>query len=119
MTPAADGLPTCGASRRVLGVLIPGDVKSDQAGLVQPGTGGMSVAPDRIRNLPQHRRPTVHGGTGKDPVFVLRSDLLGNGLRYRADAGQARHGLIEPTRPTRVSNLQSMLCMTRSEWTPA
>ena len=42
------------------------DIPVDEDGLVAGGDGGMSIAPDSPENLPAHRRPAEHGGTGKD-----------------------------------------------------
>jgi hypothetical protein len=76
----------------------------------------MSVAPNRAEYLPQHRRPPAYGGTGRDPVFVLESQGMDDRLRYRADPRDVRHGFIEPSGPTTVAELRSVLCMTRSNW---
>jgi hypothetical protein len=111
-----DGKPLCGASRRHLGVLVPGDIASNANGLVQPLSGGLSVSPDTIANLPQHRRPPAHGGTGKDPVFVIDSRLVPEPLSYRPDPGHSEHGFIEPAAVMPLEQYQSRLCKTRTLW---
>src|SRR5262245_48897386 len=70
------GGPAIGPTARTLGVR-PGVDIPVTSGQVQPNTGGMSVAPDRPENLPPLRRPPAYGGSGKDPVWAIRTDQLG------------------------------------------
>ena len=120
MTPAADGLPQVGRSARSLGIRTPTettdpDVTASAPGdIIQPGTGGMSVAPDDPVNLPPFRRPPALGGRGKDPVWELDTTDLGPDLQYRQDS--ATHGLIEPTRPMTLTEFEQLLEATRAKW---
>ncbi len=118
MKTAVDQLPQCGSSRRELGLLSPGDILTDDNGLVFPDTGGLSVSPLGVSSLPSHRRPLEYGGTGKDPVFVLESSLLEGVLTYRANTRSRTHGLIEPNQPMMLEKLQELFCRGRSQWVP-
>lgn len=113
MKEGADGFPQSGPSARTLGVREGVDIPVEN-GMVKPGTGGMSVAPDSPANLPVHRRPSSHGGTGKDPVYGTSTDNLGSDLSFRQDS--ATHGLIEPAREMPVKNFQKALSDTAEKW---
>ena len=86
-------------------------------GLVQPGTGGLSVAPDDPMNLPRMRRPREFGGTGKDPVWGMNTNDLGSDLVYRPDpADPSRHWFVEPVREMSYDEYQQALEATRAHW---
>lgn len=105
-----------GPQARMLGVR-PGPPPNDipvHNGLVQPNTGGMSVAPDRPENLPFFRRPPQYGGTGKDPVWFLPISLLGADLIYVQD--RSDHGLVEPARTMTLDEYQQALAQTAPSW---
>lgn len=108
------GSPVVGPTARTLGVRPQVDVPV-VAGQVQPNTGGMSVAPDRPENLHLLRRPPRYGGSGKDPVWCLRTDQLGADLQFRQDS--ATHGLIEPARVMLLDEFQRRLEDTKPLWT--
>jgi hypothetical protein len=95
-----------GPTARTLGVR-PGDDVPVVAGRAGPGTGGMSVAPDRPTNLPDHRRPPKFGGTGKDPDWEISIDSLGDDLTFRQD--KPNHGLFEPAREMSIEEFQEAL----------
>lgn len=114
MRAGPDGLPTCGASARSLGVRVPKDIRPDPSGMVAPRTGGMSVAPHDPRKLPPHRRPPTLEGTGEDPVFEVDPTALGGRLSFRQDSPS--HGLVEPAEIMPVDHLQGALCDTRRSW---
>lgn len=120
MTPEGDGLPQVGRSARALGVRTsnestnPDVTASDAAEIIQPGTGGMSAAPDAPANLPPLRRPPVLGGKGKDPVWELDATNLGPDLLVRPDG--ATHVLIEPARPMTLAEFEAALAATRDKW---
>lgn len=125
MRAAADGLPMVGESGRYLGARpdLPGRPQDGDipvtGGMVRPGTGGMSVSPPPVTNLPLHRRPGEYGGRSKDPVFVLDTHELPEELRYRADPGAPeRHGFVEPSRPMRFEEYQRALHGIRTLWRP-
>jgi hypothetical protein len=82
--------------------------------IIQPGTGGMSVAPDDPANLPPLRRPRILGGRGKDPAWEIDTDDLGPDLQFRQDS--QRHGLIEPARPMALAEYEAALAATRVRW---
>jgi hypothetical protein len=119
MREAADGLPVVGPSPRTLGVR-PGsfpnpDVPAVQPDdLVQPGDGGLSVAPDDPMYLPYFRRPPSLGGKGSDPVWYIELDELGLDLSFRQH--KTTHGLIEPSRPMTLREFQDALARTRNRW---
>jgi hypothetical protein len=83
----ADGMPKVGLSGRRLGAR-PGrgfgtDIEIDEKGRVHPATGGISVAPDDPMNLHELRRPrSLPGGHGKDPVWCIQVQNLGEDLVY-------------------------------------
>ncbi len=107
-------LPENGATARTLGVRPNTDIPVDSKGMVNPNTGGMSVAPNTPYNLPRHRRPPAWGGTGKDPVWSIGANNLPRGLRYRADS--STHGLIEPASRMRFTDFQFLLWLTQGSW---
>jgi hypothetical protein len=77
----------------------------------------MSVSAGSPANLPAHRRPVGFGGTGADPVFVIRAADLGADLRWRPDmAGPSGHGFVEPVRRMPFSEYQEALWATRLNW---
>jgi hypothetical protein len=102
-----------GPSARSLGVRPDYDIPVT-AGQVQPNTGGMSVAPDRVVNVPRRRRPPAHGGLGKDPVWCMSLDDLGAGLVFRQDS--PAHGLFEPAYAMLEREYQKRLADTKPFW---
>jgi hypothetical protein len=125
MTPDLDGLPAVGRSARMLGVRTPQDVRLDATRRVVPGTGGMSVAPDSMWNLPNHRRPRAmgRGSTGPvhDHVFsVLPGTLSDNALVARRDpSAPVLHALIEPLERVVLEEFERALGATRPGWSRA
>ncbi|WP_165069916.1 polymorphic toxin-type HINT domain-containing protein [Paludisphaera rhizosphaerae] len=107
------GGPLTGPTARTLGVR-PGDDIPMVGDRVQPGTGGMSVAPDSPTNLPEHRRPSEFGGTGKDPVWGIGTDSLGEDIVFRQD--KPTHGLLEPAREMSIGEFQEALADLVSRW---
>src|SRR6266568_9610454 len=102
-----------GPSARTLGVRLNVDIVV-VAGQVQPGAGGMSVAPDRPENLHPLRRPPAYGGFGKDPIWCIAVASLGADLQFRQDT--MTHGLIEPARTMSIMELQNSLAATKANW---
>jgi hypothetical protein len=120
MKAEADGLPKVGRSARELGVRIDGpsrDLAVGQDGAVEPGTGGMSVALDAARNLPKPRLPRSLGGEGRDPVFTMCSATVPRALLLRQD--RYPHAFVEPARRCALSDFESDLAGTRSDWSKA
>ncbi len=76
----------------------------------------MSVAYETPQNLPEHRRPPNHGGTGPDPVWELDEGDLAEGLAYREDEELLGHGFIEPAWTMELSDYEEALAVTRSSW---
>ena len=104
-------------SARTLGVRPGIDILVEPDGTVAGGAGGMSVAPHSPANLPRHRRPLEHGGTGKDPVWEMVSADLGADLAYREDPLQPGvHGFVEPGRRTTLEDYEQALEATREVW---
>ena len=119
MTPAADGLPTVGRSARSLGVRVPQDIRADADGNVWPGQGGMSVAPDSMWNVPNHRRPRSmeRGSTGPafDQVFALVSIQVGLAVRLDPDR-PTKHAYVEPASVVPLEAFEDSIADTRPEW---
>jgi hypothetical protein len=118
MTPEDDGYPKVSASARGLGVRL-SDVTLDPEGRVVPRKGGMSIAPESLWNLPNHRRPRTmgNGSTGPDAdhVFcILSSAFHRHNLVLRLDSKV--HGLVEPIEPLRLTVFEAALARTRAEW---
>lgn len=122
MTPDADRRPLVGRSERRLGVRVPQDVTPNAAGDIVPGTGGMSVAPDSIWNLPHHRRPRglERGSTGPSQDYVYAVDprvLMERGLVARPDPiAPAIHAFIEPASLVSLTGFEHALTSTRPDW---
>jgi hypothetical protein len=137
MRPARDGLPRVGNSGSKLGARpdyaendihpedrirsgdsIRLDIRVSADGLVQPNTGGISVALPPASNLPPHRRPPKH--EGDDPsyeVYELETNDLPDELRARVDPrGPTRHVFIEPAWEMSFEEYQQALHATRSLW---
>lgn len=106
----------------MLGVRVPEDIRLDEAGYVLPGTGGMSVAPDSMWNLPHHRRPRGmgRGSTGpvQDHVFsIVSAPLRDNGLVARRDPeAPVVHALVEPMQKALLEEFERSLAATRPSW---
>lgn len=126
------GKPRVGATAKTLGVRVAPDPKPDipvdTAGLVWPGTGGMSVAPN-WRSLPGHRIPArlvdKHpSATGKNSLYCWRlgaGDFLAGpvapDLTFRPDPNTpAQHGLVEPAQEMSLADYQAALAATRDHW---
>lgn len=110
------GLPEVAATARSLGVRADVDIPVDDSGLVRPGLGGLSVSPNDALNLPRHRLPPEHGGTGKDPIWRIGEEELGSDLAYRPDPDDETHGFIEPARIMTFVAFQAGLAGTASRW---
>jgi hypothetical protein len=127
---ADEGKPLVEASRRGLGVVMPGgdgepDVIPDAEGLVGPGSVGMSVVP-AWRHLPRYRIPkrlqSLHpAARGKDNLRIWR---MGEGpfesgpfteqLLVRLD--NPHHGLVEPASRVSPEQFQAALAATQDQW---
>lgn len=129
----ADGdRPKVGSSAMALGVRVPPDKHPDIAvgvhGMVEPQTGGMSVAP-AWRLLPLHRIPRrlrakFPRAAGKNESFLWR---MGDGpfiegpfsahLFFRPDPEKPnKHGFLEPAVTMPADNYQAALAITRDQW---
>lgn len=122
MKAAEDHLPLVEDSARGLGVRAgrgegKDDVLPDAAGMVRPRTGGMSVTPEDPFRMNPLRRPRALGGVGKDPLFVLNDDGLGDALVFRRDPRDpAAHAFVEPSRPLLLASYRHALAETRPRW---
>lgn len=117
MKATSDGYPETGPTARTLGVRPRIDIPIGAGGLVVDGEGGMSVAPASPENLPAHRRPPEHGGSGKDPIWELDAADLGAELVYREDPLMTGlHGFVEPVLPTTFDAYESAVLATRRAW---
>ncbi len=120
MRAGEDGLPRVGETGRYLAVRWSGrfrDIDVGDDGMVRPGTGGMSVSPPPLENLPEQLRPPEHGGYGKDPLFEIDTDDLAPELRYRPDPkNPTGHGFIEPSEPMPFEDYERAIHATRALW---
>ena len=129
----ADGVrPRVGPSALALGVRLPPDEHADIAvgaeGMVEPRTGGMSVAP-AWRRLPLHRIPRrlrarFPRAAGRNDLFLWR---MGDGqfsegpltdrLFFRPDPEKPNtHGFVEPGATMPAGEYQEALAATRDWW---
>ncbi len=112
-----EGHPRVNRTARGLGVRPGDDIPVDDEYEVEPFTGGMSVTPHSPEGLPFFRRPPGHGGTGKDPVWVLESAELGEGLIFRPDDHSPEtHGFVEPAYRMRLDDYEDLLALTHNAW---
>ena len=121
--------PKIGAEARMLGVRAPLDIAADENGMVLPGTGGMSVAPEWSA-LPPHRIPRrlrsytgLSAATGSNATHISRigdgpfvGSAVSSGLFLRIDANDSRHGLVEPDAIMQLLNYRERLAATRNAW---
>ena len=114
MIEGPDGLPLATPTARGLGVRE-WEIEVDDLGPVHPEGGGLSVAPNDPQNLPSHRRPPEHGGTGLDPVWALDPTELPEGLAYRQTSDT--HGLVEPAESLYLGEYEEAIVDTRGTWT--
>jgi hypothetical protein len=129
----ADGdRPQVGSSALALGVRLPPDEHADidigADGLVEPRTGGMSVAP-AWRLLPVHRIPRrlrvrFPRAAGKNQLSLWQ---MGEGpftegpfsdrLHFRPDPEKPdKHGFVEPEVKMSAGEYQAALAMTQDQW---
>ena len=123
MIPDGDGLPRIGSTGRTLGTRLGfpnGGAKPDilvsPAGILYPGSGGMSVGMPQTDNLPPHRRPRRCGGTDKKiELYVLETEDLPDELQARIDPyNSERHAFLEPARAMSFEDYQQALHATRT-----
>lgn len=121
MIPEQDGFPKLERSARALGVRIESrpphqaDICMDDAGFVEPGRGGMSLAIGSPENLPPHRRPPQFGGIGRDPVFRLTKPFWAAVLIH-VDQPQEHHACVEPIMRCPLEDYERELAATRLYW---
>ncbi len=100
------------------------DVDVAEDGLIHPGTGGMSVAPDDPLYLPAHRKPKAFGGSSPHPLWMTLSGALPDELCYQPDEpksegpyeGSVIHGTIQPVNAVLPDQLQDCLRGTQDVW---
>lgn len=116
---ADDKRPLCEDTARGLGARVPTDIAPDSSGEVHPKTGGMSATPDDPSRMNMLRRPRKLGGLGKDPLWVVVDELLGDDLTWRPEpADPAVHAFVEPARAMPLGRYRAALCGTRNQWRP-
>lgn len=122
MQPDSDDRPLVGRSGRTLGVRVPQDIGPDQAAMVHPAQGGMSVAPETLWNVPNHRRPRGlgSGSTGPlgDRIYAIDTRAIQErGLAARPDpAAPNRHAFVEPSKSMSLDRYERALVSTRPSW---
>lgn len=112
-----DGKPLVGRLARTLGVRIEGqyrDIPINEDGTVHPNTGGMSVTPNTLEQLPVFRLPKSLGGEGRDPVFSFQVVDLPSTLALRRD--KPSHALVEPSKSCLFEEYEQNLHSTREDW---
>lgn len=122
------GKPAIGPTAQSLGVRPGYDIPLEAGGVVRPGTGGMSVAPD-WRKLPVFRIPVrlrhlFPRARGRDPRLrcwrmgdgPFADGPVADGLALRADPTNTDHGLVEPVTAMALSAYASVLAATRDIW---
>lgn len=117
MKAESDGRPKIGRSSRELGIRIVGPIRDlpvGEDGMVEPETGGMSVALDAAQNLPKPRLPRSLGGEGRDPVFTMPRTEIPETLILRVD--RHPHAMVEPIRRCLLVEFESGLASTRTFW---
>ena len=119
MTPDTDGQPHVSRAARGLGVRVPQDIQPDASGHVVPDSGGMSVAPNGILNLPNHRRPRAFGygstGPNEDRIYWFTEDNL-RSYKLSLQPDRACHATIGPERKVLLRLYEQSLAATREEW---
>lgn len=117
MRKTPQGLPQVGPTGRTLGGRPGVDVAAIHPhDFVGPGDGGMSVSPDDPRYLPEHRRPPLFQGDGRDPVWRIDEPQLPSSLAYRPDPRDIKHGFIEPAVSMTLQEYQAALASTLPCW---
>lgn len=101
---------------------MPGDIAPDDAGNVVPGTGGMSVAPTSMWDVPHHRRPRAMGrgasGPAQDRVYAIDPvAIMNEPLDVRQQS--AVHSFVEPSVKMRLAAYETALASTRTSWVQA
>lgn len=107
-----------GPTGRCLGVRLV-EVVIGVDGFIDPATGGMSVAPTSLWNLPNHRRPRGlgRGSTGPtgDRVFSIEDEPLeAVALTVRIDSNI--HAYVEPAVRMLKDAYDRALAATREAW---
>jgi hypothetical protein len=133
-----NGKPKVGRSARLLGVRpsIDIDVEQmprdwlDEQGFLRPeaernpllgepvavairNTKGMSVSLS-IEGLPAFRKPTMFGGTGKDPLWQIDDCQITGGLEAVQDS--ATHVSILPKGTMLLEKYEAALASTQNDW---
>jgi RHS repeat-associated protein len=104
-----DGLPVVGESATTLGARVPRDIVPDEAGMVAPETGGMSVTPSG------GTLPAMGGRNVR--TFCISCGELGPNLRFRADPmNPVNHGFVEPATRMSIEAYQEAVRQTRPFW---
>lgn len=121
MTPDEDGKPKVGPSARELGVRRDNDITPSPEGIVEPGTGGMSVSTGNMWSIPPHRRPRPMGnGSSGPPVDVVYraqvEAICQMRLQVREDLPEIHHALVEPSVAMQYLEFVNLLECTRNDW---
>jgi hypothetical protein len=111
---------------------VPPDEHADIAigaeGMVEPRTGGMSVAPAwwllPLHRIPRRLRQKFPRAAGKNEVFLWRTGdglftegRFADGLLLRPDPEKPhRHGFVEPADRMSVGDYQAALAAARDQW---
>jgi hypothetical protein len=122
MVADADELPLVGRTKRMLGVIIPDEIAPDDGGRVHPAAGGMSVSPDSMWNVPNHRRPRSMAGGSNGPltnrIYAIGDEIAASGqLAVRPDhSSNHPHAFVEPSTVMLLEQYEAALASTRPYW---
>jgi RHS repeat-associated protein len=120
MQEGIDGMPVLGESATTLGARIGPelDIATDENGIVHPNSGGMSVNTNP-NNIPEYRRPSEFGGTGKNPMWCLGTCSLPKGLKFTLEEAKNplnTHGFTEPAKSMGGKAFNQLIQSTKSLW---
>jgi hypothetical protein len=124
---AENGKPVIGNNRDMLGVREGRniDIPVRDNGTVDPGTGGLSVAPDWRRQpphtIPRRLRPLASKARGNNRLSCFRLGTVEFGNTEINESlvlrpSSADHGTIEPKETVQIAEFQIALARTRDSW---
>ena len=125
------GGPLTGFGRDRLSVRTPRDIEPDEAGIVQPGKGAMSVGATLravLQRLPPWAIPErfsylAPDASGRNNTWIWRmgegaflATAVSQDLLLRLDGLDSDHGCVEPGEPMSIEQYQAALADTQPQW---
>lgn len=123
----AEGKPSIEEGASTLSARVPRDISADSMGLVQPGTGGVSVS-ESMRDLPswfvpKRLRELVPEARGSNSNFVwsmgqgpFADGAVAARLLLRREPTNLSKGFVEPDTEMALQEYQEALRATRDAW---